>query len=58
VLCGLAEFLSEIGSIYSWTGIGYRTWLPNAHQYLWALVPAIVVLCLFGTRLIRKRLIF
>lgn len=56
-LCGFAEALSEIGGLYSWTGISYRTWLPNAHQNLWILIPAIIVLCFFGTYFIRKRLI-
>jgi hypothetical protein len=58
VLCGFAEVLSEVGGLYSWAGISYRTWLPGAQQYLWALIPAIAILCFSGTRLIRKRLIF
>jgi hypothetical protein len=58
VLCGFAEVLSEVGGLYSWIGISYRTWLPGAHQYLWVLITAIAVLCIFGMCFIKRRLIF
>jgi hypothetical protein len=57
VLCGLAEVLSEVGGLYFWAGISYRTWIPGGHQYFWALLPAIAILCLLGARFIRRRLI-